>query len=226
MRDVAPCFEEDGVRYYEETGLILPIGDWLIWTGCEQPRTWQAQGLRPVSVAVNISRQQFRQRNPAAEAQHVLRETGVDPALLTFELTESVIMKDAEATTAMPRQIHSMGCTIAIDDFGTSYSSPSYLKRFPVSTLKADRTFIHDLPKNKDAAAIVSAVINPAHSLRLAVVAEGVETEEQLHFLREQGCDRVQGYLLGEPVPAEDFAAERLATEPSLAPGKTVSSLF
>lgn len=197
----------------EETGLILPIGDWVIRTGCEQLRAWQAQGLRPVSVALNMSGQQFRQQNPAAQARRILHETGIDPALLTFELTESVIMKDAETTIAMLQQIHSMGCAIAIDDFGTGYSSLSYLKRFPVSALKVDRTFVHDVPKDKDAAAIVSAVINLAHNLRLTVVAEGVETEEQLHFLREQGCDYVQGYLLGGPVSAEAFAAERLVTD-------------
>lgn len=202
----------------EETGLIHPIGQWITRAVCEQIRAWQHQGLRLVPVAINMSAQQFKQQNPAAEAKRILLETGVDPACVTFELTESVIMKDAEAAVAMLQQFHAMGCGIAIDDFGTGYSSLSYLKRFPVSALKVDRTFVHDIPYDKDAAAIVAAVINLAHSLRLTVIAEGVETEAQLDFLREQGCDHVQGFLLGHPLPAADFSAQHLqkATVPPL----------
>jgi EAL domain-containing protein (putative c-di-GMP-specific phosphodiesterase class I) len=190
----------------EETGLIVPIGSWVLRTACAQGRAWQRQGLPPVRVAVNISSRQFTHEGLLAQVMSVLEDTGLDPDLVELEITESMLMHDLEQTVRMLNELKALGIHLAIDDFGTGHSSLAYLKRFPVGTLKIDRSFVQDLPGDADGVAITLAIVSLAHNLRLKVTAEGVETEEQLAFLRHHGCDEIQGYLTGRPVAAEDFA--------------------
>jgi diguanylate cyclase (GGDEF)-like protein/PAS domain S-box-containing protein len=186
----------------EETGLIIPIGEWVLRIACAQNRAWQAAGLPSIRVTVNLSGSQFRQETLLGTIDQVLRDTGLDPHYLELELTESIIMKDAEATITMLYKLKSMGLRLSIDDFGTGYSSLSYLKRFPLDTLKVDRSFVRNVTTDPDDAAITTAIIAMAHSLNLKVIAEGVETEKQLAFLSKQKCDEMQGYLFSPPVPA------------------------
>jgi diguanylate cyclase (GGDEF)-like protein len=188
----------------EETGLILPIGEWVLQTACAQNMAWQSAGLPPIRVAVNLSGGQFQQQNLVETIAKTLRESGLGPQYLELELTESIIMKSTDATVTTLRRLDALGTKISVDDFGTGYSSLSYLKRFPVSTLKIDRSFIHDLITDPDDKAIVKAIITLAHSLKLAVVAEGVETQEQLNFLQALQCDQVQGNLFSQPLGAEE----------------------
>lgn len=190
----------------EETGLIVPIGEWVLQTACDQTRAWQRAGLPRMHVAVNIASPHFRQ-GLAGSIGKALHASGLDPALLELELTESMLIHNVETTLATLHEIKEMGVRLAIDDFGTGYSSLSYLKRFPLDELKIDRSFVKDLPCDPEDAAITKAIIAMAHSLRLHVVAEGVETQEQLAFLQQHGCDVLQGYLFSRPVPAEQFAA-------------------
>lgn len=201
----------------EETGMIVAIGEWVLRTACMQNKAWQDAGLPPVTVAVNISARQFREKGLVQTIERVLRESGLDPRYLELEVTESVIMFDAEQVIAILQQIKSLGVKLSIDDFGTGYSSLSYLKRFPVDRLKIDQSFVRDITSNPDDAAIAQAVINLGHSLNLRVIAEGVETQEQLDFLRDRQCDEKQGYLISRPVPAAEFAqllmAKRTVTE-------------
>jgi diguanylate cyclase (GGDEF)-like protein/PAS domain S-box-containing protein len=189
----------------EESGIILPIGEWVLRTACAQAATWQRAGFRPVKVSVNISPRQFRHEGLAATVAGILRETGLDPRWLELELTESLVMHEPDRFTAMLHDLKALGIEIAVDDFGTGYSSLNHLKRFPVDRLKIDQSFVRDLTKDRDDASIVRAIISLGHDLNLEVVAEGVETREQLDFLRRHGCDEVQGYYLGMPVPAEEF---------------------
>jgi len=189
----------------EETGLIVPIGEWVLRTACEQCRAWQQQGFPSLYVAVNLSSRQFHQKELAASVQRVLQETGLDPAHLVLEITEGLVMQQAEATIDTLRELAAMGIRISIDDFGTGYSSLSYLKRFPIDVLKIDRSFVCDLPKDEDDAAIASTIIAMAHNLGIRVVAEGVETVEQLNFMREHNCGAMQGYYLSKPLPPEQF---------------------
>ncbi|HEY5800417.1 MAG TPA: EAL domain-containing protein [Burkholderiaceae bacterium] len=191
----------------EELGLIIPLGAWVLMTACQQNKQWQLAGLPPMRVAVNLSAVQFRQRNLAEFVAQVLADTGLDPAWLELEVTESVVMQNAEDATETLMQLHGQGIHISIDDFGTGYSSLSYLKRFPLDTLKIDRSFVRDISSNPDDAAIVKSVIALAHSLRLKVIAEGVESVEQLEFLRALGCDEYQGYYNSKPLPAAGFEA-------------------
>ncbi len=190
----------------EETGLILPIGEWVLRTACAQNKAWHSAGLPPIRMAVNLSGGQFQQHNLVETISNILHETGLSPEFLELELTESIIMKSTEVTVTMLRRLDALGIKISVDDFGTGYSSLSYLKRFPVSTLKIDRTFVGDLTTDPDDKAIVKAIITLAHSLKLGVVAEGVETREQLNFLRSLQCDYVQGKLFSTPLPADDVA--------------------
>ncbi|MGZ4163569.1 MAG: EAL domain-containing protein, partial [Tumebacillaceae bacterium] len=162
-------------------------------------------GFAPLRVAVNVSAKQFHQSNVVDMIHRVLEETGLDPEWLEIEITESTIMKNAEGVIATVQQLKRMGVHIAIDDFGTGYSSLGYLRRFHLNTLKVDRSFLQDVLEDSENTIIVSAIINLAHNLKLNVVAEGVETEEQLAFLIELGCDEVQGYLFSPPVSAERF---------------------
>jgi EAL domain-containing protein (putative c-di-GMP-specific phosphodiesterase class I) len=172
---------------------------------------WRAAGLPDQVVAVNLSGHQIKRAGFVEEIARVLEETGLPPALLELEITESVLMEQARETLATLNQLKELGVGLAIDDFGTGYSSLSYLKRFPVDTLKIDRSFINDADRNPDDAAIVTGIIALAHSLRLNVVAEGVETRGQLDFLADAGCDHIQGYLLSRPLPADEFQARFLA---------------
>jgi diguanylate cyclase (GGDEF)-like protein/PAS domain S-box-containing protein len=197
----------------EETGLIIPIGEWVLRTACAQNKAWQSAGLPLIRVAVNLSARQFQRQDLAETIVHTLGQIGLDPKYLELELTESIIMKSAETTVAMLRRLNALGIGISVDDFGTGYSSLSYLKRFPVTTLKIDSTFVRDITTDPDDRAIVHAIITLAHSLKLKVVAEAVETEEQLQFLRSLRCDQMQGYLFCKPLAAEEMTqllAQRL----------------
>jgi PAS domain S-box-containing protein len=190
----------------EETGLIVPIGEWVLRMACRQNRAWQQAGYPPVHVAVNIASPHFRQGGIMDSVARALRDSGLEPQWLELEVTESMLMQGVDATLDTLFKLKDMGVRLAIDDFGTGYSSLSYLKRFPLDTLKIDRSFVKDLPRDAEDAAISKAIIAMAHSLRLAVVAEGVENAEQLAFLQQHGCDLVQGFLFSRPVPAEEFA--------------------
>jgi diguanylate cyclase (GGDEF)-like protein/PAS domain S-box-containing protein len=189
----------------EETGLILPIGEWVLRTACAQAVAWQRRGWRPVKVSVNISPRQFREEGLADMVAAILAETGLAPQWLELELTESLVMHEPARFTSMLHDLKALGVEIAVDDFGTGYSSLNHLKRFPVDWLKIDQSFVRDLAKGGDDASIVQAIISLGHDLGLGVVAEGVETREQFEFLRDHGCDQVQGYYLGMPVAAEEF---------------------
>jgi diguanylate cyclase (GGDEF)-like protein len=187
----------------EETGLIIPMGEWALRRVCLQIREWQEQGYSPCIIAVNVSPIQFKRHNFFETVRDIIDETGIDPSLLELEVTESTIMQDMGSTIKTLRALKDLGIAISIDDFGTGYSSLSNLKRFPIDTLKIDKSFIVNIANNVDDKAIVSAIISMAKSLGLNIIAEGVETEAQLSFLSEQGCNEIQGYLFSKPLPAE-----------------------
>jgi diguanylate cyclase (GGDEF)-like protein/PAS domain S-box-containing protein len=191
----------------EDTGLIVPIGRWVLHNACQQARAWQEEGLPPVTVSVNVSPRQFRDGNIVEIIAEALKSTGLEARYLQIELTEGLAMHGAEKYVHMLGQIKKLGVQIAVDDFGTGYSSLSYLKRFPVDQLKVDRSFVTDLATDPDDAVIVQAIIALGHKLGLTVVAEGVETDEQLQFLRRCHCDEMQGFLFGKPMIASEFAA-------------------
>jgi diguanylate cyclase (GGDEF)-like protein/PAS domain S-box-containing protein len=190
----------------EETGLIIPIGEWVLRTACEQIRAWRDAGIE-LPVAVNLSACQFRQRNLAHTIHRILSETGVPPKCLELEITESDVMENAEIAIATLDELKARGVSISVDDFGTGYSSLSYLKRFPLDVLKIDRSFVRDIAVDSDDAAIVEAIIALARSLEIKVVAEGVETEDQMAFLNRAGCDYAQGYLFSQPVESGQIPA-------------------
>lgn len=187
----------------EETGLIIPIGEWVLNEACKQNKTWQAAGFAPVFISVNLSGKQFKQQNLIKVIDHAMSEVRLDPKYLELEITESII-QDTKSTADILRELRNLGLKIAVDDFGTGYSSLSYLRRFPLDTLKIDRSFVKDIAKDPDSEAIVKAIIAMAHCLKLKVIAEGVETEEQLKFLSDEGCDEFQGYLISPPLPADE----------------------
>jgi len=189
----------------EETGLIVPLGEWVLLNACRQNQDWQRLGYPPVHVAVNIASLHFRQGTLGQSVATALQKSGLHPSWLELEVTESMLMDSAETTLATLSTLKGMGVRLAIDDFGTGYSSLSYLKRFPLDTLKIDRSFVKDLPHDAEDAAIAKAIIAMAHSLKLEVVAEGVETAEQLAFLQQHGCDLVQGFLFSKPMAAAAF---------------------
>ncbi|MEE8507803.1 MAG: EAL domain-containing protein [Myxococcota bacterium] len=189
----------------EDTGLILSIGEWVLRTACAQARAWQDEGFREIRLAVNVSSHQFRQPDWAQTVSEVLQETGLSPGQLELEMTETAIMQHDDATMSALTQLNDMGVGLALDDFGTGYSSLSYLRRFPIGRVKIDRSFVGDITSDPEDAAITAAILAMAQSLQLSVVAEGVETVEQADFLRERGCDELQGYLFSPPVPPADF---------------------
>jgi diguanylate cyclase (GGDEF)-like protein len=189
----------------EEIGLVIQIDQWVMTQACRQLRRWLDAGLSPVTLAVNISGQHFMKNELLETVTAVLAETGIDPALLELELTEGVLMAHTERTVKTLKALKGMGVRLAIDDFGTGFSSLSYLKRFPLDVLKIDRTFINEITTDPDDAAITLATIEMAHTLKLQVIAEGVETPAQLEFLTRNGCDNYQGYLFSRPVPPEEI---------------------
>lgn len=185
----------------EETGLIIPIGEWVLRTACRQIKEWQAKGHPSIRIAVNVSASQFKRQNFAETVTGILEETGISPLFLELELTESAIMQNIDSSVEILNSLKAMGIQISIDDFGTGYSSLSYLRRFPIDYIKIDRSFIVNFTSNSDDRAIVTAIIAMARSLGLKIIAEGVETEEQLAILSELGCHEMQGYLYSKPLP-------------------------
>ncbi len=193
------------IPYAEKTDLIISIGEWVLRTACERSVFWQQQGLAPLRISVNLSGMQLKQTDQVATVAAILADTGLDPNLLELELTESVVMENAEVTINTLRELKAMGIRLSIDDFGTGYSSLSYLKRFPIDTLKIDRSFVKDITTDFDDEAIASTIIAMAHNLRLKVIAEGVETKEQLTILQKKNCDEVQGYYFSKPLPEKEL---------------------
>lgn len=193
------------IRLAEESGLIVPLSQWVLRRACIQNQAWRQQGLPPLRTAVNLSPRQFSDDNLIEETAKTLRETGMDPSLLELEVTESMMMYNTEKTIQVLNEFRGMGIRIAIDDFGVGYSSLSHLKQFPIDIIKIDRSFIKDIPGDQSDEAITDAILAIGKSLKIKVVAEGVETARQLHFLRERGCEEIQGYFFSRPVSAKEF---------------------
>jgi diguanylate cyclase (GGDEF)-like protein/PAS domain S-box-containing protein len=202
----------DFIRIAEDSGLILPIGAWVLKEACAQARAWVDQGLPPTTMAVNVSAVQFRDEHFLECIFATLAETGLDPGLLELELTESALMRQPELAAATLKTLRSKGVAVSVDDFGTGYSSLSYLKKLPIDILKIDQSFVHQFNANPDDAAIATAIISMGQSLNLRIIAEGVETEEDLEFLKSHGCDEVQGFYFSRPLPAEQCS--HLLTQP------------
>jgi EAL domain-containing protein (putative c-di-GMP-specific phosphodiesterase class I) len=195
----------DFIPAAEETGLIVPIGQWVLEEACRQAAVWSRELASPaISMSVNLSARQFQHPGLLDDVDRALRMAQLDPAALTLEITESVVMKDPNAAAAKLREIKALGVRVAVDDFGTGYSSLAYLKDFPVDSLKIDRSFTQSLGEGGDDAAIVRSVVALGHALRLSVTAEGIETEVQLAHLRALRCDRGQGFLFARPAPASE----------------------
>ena len=208
----------------EETGLIVPIGEWVLRGACAQAKAWQEDGLGPQWVSVNVSARQVEQPGLVAAVARALAEHGLYPASLHLELTEGAVMRQMEPVVSTLSQLRAMGLRLCVDDFGTGYSSLGYLKRFPIDTIKIDRSFVRDVTTDQNDAAIVTTVVTMARSLNLRVVAEGVETEAQLGFLREIECDEFQGFLVSPAVTTEAF--EALVRQRHGLAAETVSSRF
>jgi predicted signal transduction protein with EAL and GGDEF domain len=204
----------------EETGVILQLGEWVLRTACRQNKEWQDAGYPPVRVTVNLSARQLQDEFLVGLVSGVLEETGLDPRYLQLEITEGAVMTNLEFIIEMLHELRAMGVGISVDDFGTGYSSLSYLKRFPIDGVKIDRSFVRDLATDPNDAAIVTTIIAMAHNLGVKVIAEGVETEEQLDFLRARGCNEFQGYLLSRPVTVKAF--EKLLRNGAPRPPRTV----
>jgi diguanylate cyclase (GGDEF)-like protein len=191
----------------EEMGLIAPLGEWVLETACRQTQAWQAQGLGPLRVAVNVSARQFDQKNLTQRVSQILTKTGLDPKYLELELTESLVLQDETAVAQAFSVWKKMGIRVAIDDFGTGYASLSYSKRFPFDVLKIDKSFIRNITEDRQNAAITIAIIQMAHSMNMKVVAEGVEDEQELAFLCTHDCDEIQGYFFSKALPHDEFEA-------------------
>jgi diguanylate cyclase (GGDEF)-like protein/PAS domain S-box-containing protein len=198
---------EEFIPVLEDTGLILPVGEWVMREACSQTMAWKGAGLAALPVAVNLSARQFQQKDLESAVRYIFTESGVDPSLIQFELTESLLMKDPEGAARTLRGLKRAGAMISVDDFGTGYSSLAYLKRFPIDALKIDRAFVRDVTTDPEDAAITLAIIGLAHGLKLKVVAECVETESQLNFLATHGCDEMQGYYFARPAAPDEIEA-------------------
>jgi EAL domain-containing protein (putative c-di-GMP-specific phosphodiesterase class I) len=202
----------------EKTGLILPIGQWVLETACRQLKAWQQNALtRHLVLSVNVSAKQFRQLDFVAQIHALVQHHAIDPLLLKLEITESMLLGNIENTIAAMNSLKEIGVQFALDDFGTGYSSLQYLKRLPLDQIKIDQSFVRDLAFDSDDQAIVSTIIAMAKSLGMSVIAEGVETQEQRQYLLQQGCTHYQGYLFGQPVALEQF--EQLLKESATIPG-------
>ena len=197
----------DFISIAEETGLIVPIGEWVLYTACAQHVAWKSSGISDIRMSVNLSVRQFKQKNLHQVVAKVLEETGCRATSLELEITESMVMENPEVAAETLRKLSNMGVRLSIDDFGTGYSSLSYLKRFPINSLKIDQSFVREITTDASDAAIAKAIIALAHSMKLKVVAEGVETDEQLKFLHEQRCDQMQGFYLSRPLPSVQIHA-------------------
>ena len=200
----------------EDTGLILPIGEWVMKTACNQAASWHRGGFPNLRMAVNVSPKQFQQRDFLDTVRRIVQQSLIEPSLLELEITESSLVENAAPVIELLTRLKQIGVSIAIDDFGIGYSSLAYLKRLPIDMLKIDRTFVSDAITAPDDAAIVVAIITLAHNLRLQVMAEGVETEEHLKFLQLLNCDKAQGYLFGKPVPPESFFSAAVSVSDNL----------
>lgn len=205
LTDHEPVSPAEFIPLAEDTGLILPIGEWIMKTACHAAQKWNQQYHQPLRIAVNISSIQFQRSDILQLVKNSIKLSGLDPKLLTLEMTESLLLSNNDKTMNTLNSLRAMGIEIAIDDFGTGYSSLSYLKRFPVSTLKIDRSFIDDLPEDREDAALVEAILSMSQSLKLKLVAEGVETSQQYQFLKDRNCAMIQGYFLSKPLPLESF---------------------
>jgi diguanylate cyclase (GGDEF)-like protein len=203
--DLGVVYPAEFIALAEETGLIVPLGEWVMRAACAQTQAWHKAGFPQLSVAVNLSARQFLHQGLVETIARVLKETGLDPRTLELEITESIAMQNADFTNVVLRHLKDMGVSLAMDDFGTGYSSLSYLKKFPIDVLKIDQSFVRDLTTDANDAAIANAIIVLAHSLKLKVIAEGVETPEQEAFLRSRGCDKLQGYLFNRPLSVPQF---------------------
>ena len=192
----------------EETGMIVPIGEWVLLSACMQLKAWQDQGYAMPQLAINLSVKQLRQKTLVETFARILNETGVEARFVELEITESIFIDDSVEMAETLLALHNMGLKLSIDDFGTGYSSLSYLRRFPMDTLKIDQSFVRDMTTDPDDAAIVASIIGMAHSLRMKVIVEGVETEAQHAMLARQGCDQYQGYYFSKPLPASEIAAK------------------
>ena len=208
--DIAAIGPDEFIPIAEEFGHIHALGRWVLSQACRQAAHWARVVGRPLPVAVNLSAVQFRREDLVEDVGRVLRETGLPPCHLVLEITESVVMEDAPGSHATMAGLAGLGVKLAIDDFGTGYSSLAYLKHFPVHHLKIDRTFVRDLETRSDDGVIVRMIVQLGHEMRLAVIAEGVETQAQANRLRALGCDRIQGFLQSPAVPAQPFIREIL----------------
>jgi EAL domain-containing protein (putative c-di-GMP-specific phosphodiesterase class I) len=207
---------ESFIAAAEESGMVVSLDKWLLDAVCREIAGWQKDGLPAILTTVNVSGLQFMDKDYADYLRKMINVTRIDPHNLGLEITEGVLIEHTEQVNTVFRDIKALGMQLLLDDFGTRYSSLSYLKRFPIDTLKIDRSFIHDIPNDNDGCALVEAMINIAHSLRMNVVAEGVETDAQLTWLKQKKCDSIQGYLTSRPMPASEFRhhiAQRTPTE-------------
>lgn len=208
----------DFIPVAEDSGLIVPLTQWVLRQACEQAQAWRTMGLAPLRISVNISAIDFRQREFVDNLAAILKQTGLPPNQLELEITESVLMQNVDETVDILNRIKAMGVRLALDDFGTGYSSLSYLRRFPIDVLKIDQSFVRGLHENSQDAQLISAIIGMGKSLELNIIAEGVETVEQLNFLRSQQCEEGQGFLFSKAVPAKDFAQLLQVGSPTLMP--------
>jgi len=224
--EVLTCWRESGeqqisaaefIPLAEETGLIEPLGAWVLEQACRTAKSWQEDGFCPQTIAVNISARQLLRKNLVSLVDGILRQTGLSPEWLVLELTETALLQDMDQAVMTLQQLQKMGAKLVVDDFGTGYSSLSYLQRLPVSALKIDQSFVAGLPQDKDSSALTRTMIAMGHALGLGVVAEGVERQEQADLLRTQGCDRIQGYLYHPPLNREDC---RQLLQPSIRPAQ------